>query len=82
LVLLHIVQGHGSANGFLVVRKDCLEGHELVISRHMVPAGRLNAVAFDVGSLILKVQQQPKLEAGVRNGHFDAVRLGLLPGIT
>jgi len=38
-------------------------------------------VALDVGSLILKVQQEPKLETRIRNGHTDAVRLGLLFGI-
>jgi hypothetical protein len=50
----------------LVVRKDCLEGHFLVKSRHVASAGRLNLVAFYVCSLILKVQQQPKLETGTR----------------
>jgi hypothetical protein len=81
LLLLPAIKRHGPVNGFLMVRKDQFEGHLLDVPGHVASAIGLNLTALDVGSLILKVQQQPKLETGIRNGHFDAVRLGLLFGI-
>jgi len=55
LALLPIVQGHGSVNGFLVARKNQLKGHFFDVPWHVTSAGRLNAVAFYVCALILKV---------------------------
>lgn len=80
LAHLPFVQSDGSAHSFMVVRKYQLEGHFFDIPGHVSSAGRLNVVSFDVGSLILKVQQQPKLETRIRDGCIDAIRLGLLFG--
>jgi hypothetical protein len=57
LLLLPLVQRHGSADSFLMVGKNQLEGHLLFIIGHMVAASRLNAMPFNVRSLILEVQQ-------------------------
>jgi hypothetical protein len=48
----------------------------------MVPTSSLNIMSFDVSMLILKVQQCPQLEAGVRHGDLYAVIAGLLSSLS
>jgi hypothetical protein len=76
-----MVQLYGSLDGFPIARKDLFAGHIFFVPWHMASAGRLYGVALDVGSLILKVQQQPKLETRIRNGQFYVVRSRFLLGV-
>ena len=44
----------------------------------MLAAQSLNLAPLDMTALILKMQQRPKLEAGIRNGDADTIVAGLL----
>lgn len=43
---------------------------------------RLSLVSTDVGRLILEVEDEPKLDAGIGNGQMDAVVFRLLDGLS
>lgn len=78
LPILPIIERHGSINGFSMVGKNQFEGNFFDVLGHVASASGLQGVAFNVRPLILEVQQQPKLEARIRDGQFDLVSLCFL----
>lgn len=65
-------------NRFLIRCKQRLTGQPLVVARHVMPAKPLNLIALYVSVLILKMQQRPKLEAGIRDRDAYSIVAGLL----
>jgi hypothetical protein len=65
----------------LVAGRKILAGQPLLIPWHMCPAQMLDGVSIDECTLFLKVQNNPKLEARIRNRSVYIVVPSLLLGL-
>jgi hypothetical protein len=70
-----------ACDGFRVPGLEAVERQCLIVARQVALQPAPGVSPFQVGSLLLEVQQRPQLEAGVGDGQVDSIVPSLLAGI-